>query len=297
VQHSFPKEHCRVCTTRHCNGPRVDSERAHSLLSPCVSPLGVRACAGAEPRADAEAAAAAAGRCHGGAGAAADGEESPVWVNLHDCLTPLHKGSGAMRGSFIWASERTGFRHLYMYDGRGRCLGALTEGDGWMVEQVVGVDESSQTILLQRHPGLAPGDPPVRHPLGPRGPHALRNTPRASTPPRGRRPPPPPPLCPRGRGRGRGSLRVQEGSAGSTFASSWVATIGLRRLTQGKGRHSVIFASPGTLPCCAAQSRERALDPLLACSSLPCLIGKGEGPLRILTWHGLLTHARLSAKK
>ncbi|KAG6543978.1 hypothetical protein Mapa_014602 [Marchantia paleacea] len=74
-------------------------------------------------------------------------EENDIWVNLHDCFTPLHKGAGRLAGSFIWASERTGFRHLYFYDGSCRCLGALTEGN-WAVEQIAGVDENSGTIYF-----------------------------------------------------------------------------------------------------------------------------------------------------
>lgn len=74
-------------------------------------------------------------------------EESDVWVNLNECFTPLHKGAGRLAGAFVWASERTGFRHLYLHDARGECLGALTGGD-WMVEQVAGLDESRGLIYF-----------------------------------------------------------------------------------------------------------------------------------------------------
>ncbi|CAK9232159.1 unnamed protein product [Sphagnum troendelagicum] len=36
-------------------------------------------------------------------------EESNIWVNLHDCFTPLCKGQGRLQGGFNWASEQTGF--------------------------------------------------------------------------------------------------------------------------------------------------------------------------------------------
>eukprot|EP00271_Cylindrocystis_brebissonii_P016842 TRINITY_DN4142_c0_g2_i1.p1 TRINITY_DN4142_c0_g2~~TRINITY_DN4142_c0_g2_i1.p1 ORF type:complete len:813 (+),score=98.81 TRINITY_DN4142_c0_g2_i1:618-3056(+) len=78
-------------------------------------------------------------------------EECPLWVNLHDCFMPLHKGCGQLAGAFIWASERTGFRHLYLYSGDGRCLGPLTraeEGADWMVEQVAGVDEGRGIVYF-----------------------------------------------------------------------------------------------------------------------------------------------------
>ena len=41
-------------------------------------------------------------------------ESSDVWVNLHDMLRPI--AEGPLAGHFVWASERTGFRHLYLYD-------------------------------------------------------------------------------------------------------------------------------------------------------------------------------------
>ncbi|KAE9464731.1 hypothetical protein C3L33_03352, partial [Rhododendron williamsianum] len=74
-------------------------------------------------------------------------EELETWVNLHDCFTPLDKGlTKLFSGGFIWASERTGFRHLYLHDTDGACVGPITEGD-WMVEQISGVNEAA---------GLAP---------------------------------------------------------------------------------------------------------------------------------------------
>lgn len=63
-------------------------------------------------------------------------EENNTWINLRDCFTPLDKEDG-----FIWASEKTGFRHLYLHDENGVCLGPITQGE-WMVEQIVGVNEA-----------------------------------------------------------------------------------------------------------------------------------------------------------
>jgi dipeptidyl-peptidase-4 len=60
-------------------------------------------------------------------------ETSDVWINLHDMFKPLEDG-------FIWASERTGFRHLYLYDWNGNLQRPLTQGE-WMVDEVAGVDE------------------------------------------------------------------------------------------------------------------------------------------------------------
>lgn len=74
-------------------------------------------------------------------------EEQDIWVNLHDCFTPLDKGVGKYSGGFIWASDRTGFRHLYLYDKNGSYLGPLTEGD-WMVEQIAGVNENAGLVYF-----------------------------------------------------------------------------------------------------------------------------------------------------
>ncbi|KAG2278450.1 hypothetical protein Bca52824_061005 [Brassica carinata] len=68
-------------------------------------------------------------------------EESDTWVTLHDCFTPLESGG------FIWASERTGYRHLYLYDSDGTCLGGVTSGE-WMVEQIAGVNESMSLVYF-----------------------------------------------------------------------------------------------------------------------------------------------------
>ncbi|PIA48969.1 hypothetical protein AQUCO_01300085v1 [Aquilegia coerulea] len=74
-------------------------------------------------------------------------EENGVWVNLHDCFTPLGDRGGMFSEGFIWASERTGFRHLYLHDKNGVCLGPITEGE-WMVEQVCGVNETAGLVYF-----------------------------------------------------------------------------------------------------------------------------------------------------
>eukprot|EP01018_Ginkgo_biloba_P023452 Gb_24006 [translate_table: standard] len=74
-------------------------------------------------------------------------EEDDIWVNLHDCFTPLHKGMDRCAGGFIWASERSGFRHLYLHDSRGTRLGPITEGN-WIVEQVAGVNENAGLVYF-----------------------------------------------------------------------------------------------------------------------------------------------------
>ena len=73
-------------------------------------------------------------------------EEHDTWINLNDCFTPLDRSS-KFSGGFIWGSERTGFRHLYLHDTNGNLLGAITEGD-WMVEQIAGVNEAAGLVYF-----------------------------------------------------------------------------------------------------------------------------------------------------
>ncbi|XP_051143238.1 uncharacterized protein LOC127259728 [Andrographis paniculata] len=74
-------------------------------------------------------------------------EENETWINLHDCFTPLDRLPKKSTGGFIWASEKTGFRHLYLHDLDGTCVATLTQGD-WMVEQVAGVNEATGTVYF-----------------------------------------------------------------------------------------------------------------------------------------------------
>ncbi|MCS6947091.1 MAG: DPP IV N-terminal domain-containing protein, partial [Steroidobacteraceae bacterium] len=53
-------------------------------------------------------------------------ETSDTWIELHDELTFLPDGR------FIWASDRDGFRHLYLHDAHGELLHRITAG-AWSV--------------------------------------------------------------------------------------------------------------------------------------------------------------------
>ena len=74
-------------------------------------------------------------------------ETSSVWINLHDLFRPLKRIGWERGGGFIWASERTGFRHLYLYDNQGQLIRPLTQGE-WMVESIAGVDEHNQVVYF-----------------------------------------------------------------------------------------------------------------------------------------------------
>ena len=74
-------------------------------------------------------------------------ETSNVWINLHNMFKPLKRNDTERGGGFIWASERTGFCHLYLYDDQGQLIRSLTRGE-WMVESIVGVDEHEQMVYF-----------------------------------------------------------------------------------------------------------------------------------------------------
>ena len=69
-------------------------------------------------------------------------EQDKYWINLND---DLHFFADGRR--FLWASERSGFRHLYLYDISGKQIAQLTHGD-WEIEDRVMVDEPAQTVYF-----------------------------------------------------------------------------------------------------------------------------------------------------
>jgi dipeptidyl-peptidase-4 len=70
-------------------------------------------------------------------------ETSNTWLNLHDCFTSLADGQ-----RFVWASERTGFRHLYLYAVSGELLSTITSGP-WVVASLQGVDEQKGQVYFE----------------------------------------------------------------------------------------------------------------------------------------------------
>ncbi|MFD2572626.1 S9 family peptidase [Spirosoma soli] len=82
-------------------------------------------------------------------------ESSPTYVDLEftDDLTYLQDGK-----SFVWSSERSGYKHLYLYDMTGRLIRPISLGD-FEAFNIVGIDEKNQVIYylstevspLERH--------------------------------------------------------------------------------------------------------------------------------------------------
>ncbi len=74
-------------------------------------------------------------------------ETSDSWIDLNDELTFLKDTP-----EFVWASERDGFNHLYLYSIDGRLLRQLTAGE-WNVDDFRGraiksIDEAKRTIYF-----------------------------------------------------------------------------------------------------------------------------------------------------
>jgi len=74
-------------------------------------------------------------------------ERSDVWINLHRLFRPIERVDSPYAGGFVWGSERTGFLHLYLYDGRGQLVRPLTEGS-WIVEGIEGIDETLGVVYF-----------------------------------------------------------------------------------------------------------------------------------------------------
>ncbi|MCG3118733.1 MAG: Dipeptidyl aminopeptidase 4 [bacterium] len=67
-------------------------------------------------------------------------DTDPCWVDIvdvQDNVTFL-----ARKEQFIWTSERSGYRHAYLYDYNGRLLYPLTSGE-WEITAVSGLDETA----------------------------------------------------------------------------------------------------------------------------------------------------------
>ncbi|MGY0589430.1 MAG: DPP IV N-terminal domain-containing protein [Paraglaciecola chathamensis] len=69
-------------------------------------------------------------------------ESSNTWVNLNDDLHFLND-----QKHFIWASEKTGFKHLYLYKNDGTLVRQLTKGD-WVVDEIEAINEKQGLIYF-----------------------------------------------------------------------------------------------------------------------------------------------------
>ncbi len=69
-------------------------------------------------------------------------ENDPNWINVSDDLYFLKDGK-----RFLWSSERSGYRHLYLFDLEGKQIAQLTEGE-WEVTSLDAVDEAKGLVYF-----------------------------------------------------------------------------------------------------------------------------------------------------
>jgi dipeptidyl-peptidase-4 len=69
-------------------------------------------------------------------------EQDQYWININNDLRFLKDGK-----RFLWASERSGYRHLYLYDLDGKQLAQITKGE-WEVSAVDAVDEAKGVVYF-----------------------------------------------------------------------------------------------------------------------------------------------------
>jgi dipeptidyl-peptidase-4 len=70
-------------------------------------------------------------------------ETDKAYVEVYDDLTFLPDGK-----HFIWSSEKDGFRHLYLYDLKGKEKKQITKGN-WEVTEFYGYNPKSKTLFYQ----------------------------------------------------------------------------------------------------------------------------------------------------
>jgi dipeptidyl aminopeptidase/acylaminoacyl peptidase len=82
-------------------------------------------------------------------------EISPTFI---DYSGKMYRHNTESSNEIIWASERDGWNHLYLYDSNtGTVKNQITKGE-WVVREVVYVDEKNRQIVFQAS-GKEPGDP------------------------------------------------------------------------------------------------------------------------------------------
>src|SRR3989440_503485 len=97
-------------------------------------------------------------------------ENDPHWINISDDLYFLKDGK-----RFLWSSERSGYRHLYLYDLEGQQLAQLTKGE-WEVSAVGAGGEAKGGVYF-----CATGKNPLGSHLHPVAPHRSGFTPPGHT--------------------------------------------------------------------------------------------------------------------
>jgi dipeptidyl-peptidase-4 len=79
-------------------------------------------------------------------------DTSTTWVELQSDFRPL------ANGDFLWSSEKSGYRHIYLHGADGHLIRQVTSGD-WPVDAIAGVDETKGMVYF----GASLATPLERH--------------------------------------------------------------------------------------------------------------------------------------
>ena len=77
-------------------------------------------------------------------------ESSTTWINLNSDLRFLKDSK-----SFVWASERSGYKHLYLYGIDGTLRHPLSSGE-WNLDKLLGIDEKAGLVYVQSNRDYVP---------------------------------------------------------------------------------------------------------------------------------------------
>ncbi|VAV87149.1 Dipeptidyl peptidase IV [hydrothermal vent metagenome] len=69
-------------------------------------------------------------------------QSAKTWINLSRDLRQVQKGK-----QFLWTSEQSGFRHLYLYNKDGSLVRQITHGN-WPVSSIVGIDKKKGLVYF-----------------------------------------------------------------------------------------------------------------------------------------------------
>jgi dipeptidyl-peptidase-4 len=94
-------------------------------------------------------------------------EKDQYWIDISNDLTFVSNGR-----EFLWTSDRSGFRHIYLYTRVGRLVRQLTQGD-WVVGEIAGVDERNGWVYYTSNQADALGSNLFRIKLDGSGPERV----------------------------------------------------------------------------------------------------------------------------
>ena len=69
-------------------------------------------------------------------------DQNDTWIDVRQDITFL-----STRDQIVWPSERSGFKHAYLYDYSGRLLNRITTG-AWEISALAGVDEANNWLYF-----------------------------------------------------------------------------------------------------------------------------------------------------